>query len=98
MDATVRTVQLRISGRVQGVGYRAWLVDTATRHGLRGWVRNRIDGSVEAMLHGPGAVCDAVIALAQRGPRAAHVTGVIASPCATAPADLPASFEPRPTA
>ena len=48
-----RTVHVRIEGRVQGVGYRAWLTATALALGLTGWVRNRRDGSVETVLQGP---------------------------------------------
>ena len=47
------TVRVRISGRVQGVWYRGWTVDEARRLGLSGWVRNRRDGSVEAVFSGP---------------------------------------------
>jgi acylphosphatase len=91
------TLNLRITGRVQGVGYRASLMEVAIRHGLRGWVRNRTDSSVEALLHGPTDACDAVVAWARRGPPAAHVTGVqvTAIPAGT---DLPTDFECRPTA
>jgi acylphosphatase len=46
------TVRVRITGRVQGVCYRSWTVEYATSLGLSGWVRNRIDGSVEAILYG----------------------------------------------
>jgi acylphosphatase len=69
-------VQLRIEGRVQGVGYRAWLEHKARQAGLRGWVRNRRDGSVEALLIGDRAAIEAVEAACERGPRAASVTGV----------------------
>jgi len=98
MEVATRTVHLRIRGRVQGVGYRAWLVNTAIRYGLRGWVRNRVDGSVEAMLHGPTAACRAVVALAHRGPPSAEVTSVSEADDSTAVADMPAGFEARPTA
>ena len=67
---------LTISGRVQGVGYRMTMVDEARRLGVSGWVRNRRDGTVEAVVDGdPGAV-GAIIAWAQRGPRGAVVTDV----------------------
>ena len=67
---------LRIHGRVQGVGYRQSLYMMATRAGLNGWVRNRRDGTVEAILSGPAAEVDAVIAWAHRGPPLARVTGI----------------------
>jgi acylphosphatase len=64
---------LRIQGRVQGVGYRDWLVRQATAAGLTGWVRNRADGSVEALLAGEEAAVGAVLLAARRGPPAAWV-------------------------
>ncbi|HZS81925.1 MAG TPA: acylphosphatase [Stellaceae bacterium] len=73
-------VRLRIEGRVQGVGYRAWLEDEARAQGLRGWVRNRRDGSVEALLIGPSAALMAVIGACRQGPRLAAVTNVAATP------------------
>ena len=59
------SVRLRIEGRVQGVGYRDWLTRQARASGLRGWVRNRVDGSVEALLIGETEAADAVIAALQ---------------------------------
>jgi acylphosphatase len=73
---TARTVRLIVSGRVQGVGYRAFVEDQAEARGLSGWVRNRRDGSVEAVLHGATAAVDAAIAACRRGPPAAVVTAV----------------------
>jgi len=67
------TRHLRIFGRVQGVGYRAGLVREAERLDVTGWVRNCGDGSVEAVVQGPAEDVAAVIAWAQRGPRAARV-------------------------
>src|SRR5258708_35354820 len=67
-------VRLRIEGRVQGVGYRAWLARQARMHGLRGWVRNRLDGSGEALLIGETEGGEDVIAACGRGPRMAAVT------------------------
>jgi acylphosphatase len=67
------TRHLRISGRVQGVGYRAALAAAAASRGIAGWVRNRRDGSVEAVVQGdPGAV-EEILAWARRGPPAARV-------------------------
>jgi acylphosphatase len=62
-----------ISGRVQGVGYRAWVEHRAVAHDLEGWVRNRRDGSVEALFAGPGAVVTTMIAACRRGPSSARV-------------------------
>lgn len=64
---------LRIAGRVQGVGYRDWLQREARRHGLSGWVRNRADGSVEALLAGEEDALNAVLIACRRGPPLAHV-------------------------
>ncbi len=57
----MKTVNLRITGRVQGVWYRAWTRDTATELGLNGWVRNRMDGSVEAVVQGDDAAINQLI-------------------------------------
>lgn len=65
-----------ISGRVQGVGYRAWTEEAAAERRLRGFVRNRRNGTVEAVFIGPEAVVAAMIAACRQGPRSAHVTGV----------------------
>ena len=70
------TYHLRIAGRVQGVGYRYALRAEALANGVSGWVRNRRDGTVEALLQGAPAAVDAVIAWARRGPPAARVDGI----------------------
>jgi acylphosphatase len=62
-----------VSGRVQGVGYRAFVDHAARSHDLEGWVRNRRDGSVEAVFAGPAEAVTAVIATCRRGPSSARV-------------------------
>ena len=68
------TLLLRISGRVQGVGYRAALQSAAQANGISGWVRNRRDGTVEAVLQGDSADIESLLAWARRGPPSARVT------------------------
>ena len=64
------------SGRVQGVWYRGWTVETATGLGLRGWVRNRRDGTVEALFVGAPDAVEAMVEACRRGPTAARVDSV----------------------
>ncbi len=73
----VRTVHVRIEGRVQGVGYRAWCAEAARDIGLTGWVRNRKDGAVEAILQGPSDAIEAMIAKCRQGPHDAAVCSVV---------------------
>ena len=72
----MRSVRLVIAGRVQAVGYRAWTIETAMRLGLRGWVRNRRDGTVEALVIGGADAVAAMIAACREGPPAARVAEV----------------------
>lgn len=74
--SVVRTVHVRIEGRVQGVGYRAWVESTARTMALTGWVRNRRDKSVEIALQGPANQVDEMLSLCKQGPPGAHVTKV----------------------
>jgi acylphosphatase len=71
------TMLVTIRGRVQGIGYRAWLEDQARASGLEGWVRNRRDGSVEALFSGRATVVAEMVALCRHGPPLARVEGVI---------------------
>ena len=68
--------RLRIHGRVQGVWYRAWALETAQRLGLDGWVRNRIDGTVEVFAVGPADPVEKLVAACREGPPAAKVERV----------------------
>ncbi len=70
----IRRVVIR--GRVQGVGYRAWTEVTALGHGLQGWVRNRRDGSVEAVFEGSMTAVTAMIEHCRQGPSGARVDAV----------------------
>ena len=76
MMAAQETVRLRVTGKVQGVGYRLWAMRTAAHLGLRGWVRNRMDGSVEAMVTGDPDSVAAMTEACRAGPRGARVTDV----------------------
>jgi len=74
MNGTIRRVVIR--GRVQGVGYRAWVEHQSTRLGLQGWVRNRRDGSVEALLKGTSDAVTNMIDSCRNGPPSARVDEV----------------------
>jgi acylphosphatase len=65
-----------IRGRVQGIGFRYWTEYTALKRGLQGWVRNRHDGSVEALFVGPPDTVAAMIAACHQGPRDSRVDGI----------------------
>jgi acylphosphatase len=72
--------RLTISGRVQGVGYRDWAIGTGRRLGLTGWVRNRRDGAVEALLVGEESAVGRMIEACRRGPPAARVDEIDVEP------------------
>lgn len=74
MSAAIRQVAIR--GRVQGVGYRAWVEHRARAHDLEGWVRNVRDGSVEALFAGPADAVAAMVERCRRGPSSARVDAV----------------------
>ena len=91
-----RAVRLRISGRVQGVWFRGWTCQQAIARGLAGWVRNRRDGSVEALLVGPPGAVEAMIAACRHGPTHARVDEVVQEP-AGAEAEAVTGFNQVPT-
>ncbi|HUP97311.1 MAG TPA: acylphosphatase [Usitatibacter sp.] len=86
--------RLSIRGRVQGVFFRESMRQEAARLGVTGWVRNRRDGSVEAVVQGGAEAVDAMVRWAQRGPRDAEVAAVEVSPVA---AGEFSGFDKRPT-
>jgi acylphosphatase len=88
--------RLVVSGRVQGVGYRDWTIRTAQRLGLTGWVRNRVDGSVEALIVGEDGAVGEMIEACRRGPRLAAVDAVDVEPVDLD--ILPDGFSQLPTA
>ena len=96
-EGEVKTVRVRISGRVQGVWFRAWAAETAQRLDLRGWVHNRRDGSVEAVFSGAVASVDAMIAACYEGPSRARVSAVRVTPADDEADALGSVFAYRPT-
>jgi acylphosphatase len=68
-----KAVRVRVAGRVQGVWFRGWTRQTAAGFGLTGWVRNRADGSVEALFAGPAFAVDRMVEACRRGPPSADV-------------------------
>jgi len=88
--------RLTITGRVQGVGYRDWAVATGQRLGLSGWVRNRTDGAVEALVVGDDVAVGTMIEACRHGPALARVDAVDVEP--TDLDVLPEGFRRLPTA
>jgi acylphosphatase len=89
-----KTVRVVIEGRVQGVWFRGWAMEQAVLRGLAGWVRNRADGRVEAVFHGPAHAVDDMVEACRLGPPAASVTRMDVDPCTDA---VGAGFHKRPT-
>ena len=94
MTAGANAVRARIEGRVQGVWFRAWTAEQAMARGLDGWVRNRTDGTVEALFAGPVEMVEDMVAACREGPPAAQVTSVTTEP-AEAPGE--SGFHQAPT-
>jgi acylphosphatase len=97
MTSETKIVRVTIGGDVQGVGYRAWMETEARAAGVRGWVRNRLNGNVEALFAGPPNAVEALCAACWRGPvqaRVDKVEVVEADPAALGPV---AGFRQVPT-
>jgi acylphosphatase len=90
----MKTVRARITGHVQGVGFRAFVERAAQRVGVSGWVRNRRDGSVEAVIAGDAGKIDEMLTMCWQGPPGSKVDGVSAE---EAPAPEGTGFEVRRT-
>ena len=90
----MRSVHALISGRVQGVSFRAWTVSEARKRGLKGWVRNRRDGTVEAVFSGTAAEVETMLSACRRGPLLAKVKEVELSDYE---GETPEGFEQRET-
>lgn len=82
MPPSHKTIRVVVSGRVQGVWFRAWTEKTARGLGLTGWVRNRSDGNVEAVIAGPTQDVDRMLQALWQGPPAAQVRDVVELPAA----------------
>jgi acylphosphatase len=92
----MKRVHAVVRGRVQGVGFRASAAYEARRLGVDGWVRNRMDGTVEVLASGDDAAIDQLVAWLKRGPRGAHVTGLdVAPPAPTLASEELSGFEIR---
>ncbi len=89
-----KAVRLIITGRVQGVWYRGWAVEQAGLLALDGWVRNRADGTVEALIAGPESQVDRMITKCRRGPKLAKVSHMDIQP---AMGITPRGFIQKPT-
>jgi acylphosphatase len=91
----IKRAHVYISGRVQGVFFRAWTADQARRLGLNGWVRNRLDGRVEAVFEGAADDVVRMVDLCHEGPAHARVETVISND--SEPAEGLTGFEVRST-
>lgn len=89
----MKSIRVRIEGRVQGVGYRAWVEGEARKRGLSGWVRNRRDGAVEAQLSGEDAAIEGMLGAMRHGPPLARIDRLTVGPAT----DAPPGFKVLPT-
>ena len=80
-----RAVLVRLRGRVQGVGFRAFAIDRAQALALTGWVRNRRDGSVETLIAGPAPAVETMLGLLARGPSLASIERIDVEPAGAEP-------------
>lgn len=94
MDDTTHRVAIRVTGRVQGVGFRAAAREEARAIGLRGWVRNDVDGAVRAAAEGTASQVEAFERWCRQGPARARVEDVRSSPL-PGEGDLPEPFAIR---
>lgn len=86
-EPQMMALHVRIRGQVQGVFFRRWIQDEAGKRGLRGWVRNRSDGSVEAVFSGEMSVVRAMAQACRQGPPKAEVRQVVQIPGEYRPTD-----------
>jgi acylphosphatase len=92
----MKRVHAVVRGRVQGVGFRASTAHEARRLGLDGWVRNRLEGTVEVLAAGEDRAVDDLVTWLRHGPRGAHVTGLdVAPPAPTLASEELFGFEIR---
>jgi acylphosphatase len=87
-----KILHLKISGRVQGVGFRAYVADEAETRGLAGWVRNRADGCVEAMIAGESDIIDQMVAVCRGGPYGSRVENLAIEDAREQDLDAPSGF------
>ena len=80
VEPVMDTIRIVVHGLVQGVNYRRWLQSRAEERSVHGWVRNRSDGTVEALLHGPADAVDDLIRAARHGPDFARVDSLHSEP------------------
>jgi acylphosphatase len=72
----LRQIHVFVSGKVQGVGFRAFTKENADEIGVKGWVKNLLDGRVESIMQGPSDAIDKLLAVVKRGPRSSRVDAV----------------------